>query len=152
MIEDFLHLPPLSTTPVVHLELRISPRIFEKNRNDPNGILRGLGETDSWKNQKSKKSRDTVPLSHCWKKNNIILNRVGLSLLFGHRLECWAGKGEEDQPTCFWHIYQDLGDLNGSNEPLWALSDSLFPGTKNTFTEDHNFFCHNGCLLSLSVW
>jgi hypothetical protein len=47
MIEDFLHLPPVSTTPVANLELRISPRIFEKIRNDPNGILRGLGETDS---------------------------------------------------------------------------------------------------------
>ncbi len=33
-------------TPVVNLELRISPRIFEKIRNGPNGILRGLGETD----------------------------------------------------------------------------------------------------------
>jgi hypothetical protein len=33
------NLPPLSTTPVVHLELRISPRIFEKIRNDLNGIL-----------------------------------------------------------------------------------------------------------------
>ncbi len=33
----------------VNLELRISPRIFEKIRNGPNGILRGLGETDSWK-------------------------------------------------------------------------------------------------------
>jgi hypothetical protein len=30
MIEDFFHLPPVSTTPVVHLELRISPRILEK--------------------------------------------------------------------------------------------------------------------------
>jgi hypothetical protein len=29
-IEDFLHLPPVSTTLVVHLELRISPQIFEK--------------------------------------------------------------------------------------------------------------------------
>ena len=28
-------------------ELRISPRIFEKIRNCPNGILKGLGETDS---------------------------------------------------------------------------------------------------------
>ncbi len=28
--EDFTHLPPVSTTPVVNLELRISPRIFEK--------------------------------------------------------------------------------------------------------------------------
>ncbi len=40
-------LPPVSTTPatnlppVVHLELRISPRIFEKIRNGPNSILRG---------------------------------------------------------------------------------------------------------------
>ncbi len=49
MIEDFFHLPP-----VVHLELQISPRIFEKIRNGPTGILRGLGETDSWKNKKSK--------------------------------------------------------------------------------------------------
>jgi hypothetical protein len=59
--------PPIATTPVVnfatgtavfvapvknlpsvvHLELRISPRIFEKIRNGPNGILRGLGETAS---------------------------------------------------------------------------------------------------------
>ena len=39
-------LPPVSLTTVVNLELRISPRIFEKIRNGPNGILRGLGETD----------------------------------------------------------------------------------------------------------
>jgi hypothetical protein len=39
MIEDFFHLPPVSTTPVVHLELRISPQIFEKILNGPNGIL-----------------------------------------------------------------------------------------------------------------
>ncbi len=49
MIEDFLHLPPVSLTPVANLELRISPRIFEKIWNDPNGIVRGLGETDLWK-------------------------------------------------------------------------------------------------------
>ncbi len=49
MIEDFLHLPPVSTTPVANLEQRIPPRIFEKIRNDPYGILRGLGETDTWK-------------------------------------------------------------------------------------------------------
>ena len=47
MIEDFLHLPPVSLTPVANLKLRISPRIFEKIRNDLNDILRGLGETDS---------------------------------------------------------------------------------------------------------
>jgi hypothetical protein len=46
LIEDFSHLPPVSTTPVVNLELRISPRIFEKIRNGFNGILWGWGETD----------------------------------------------------------------------------------------------------------
>ncbi len=42
MIEDFFYL----------LELRISPRIFEKIRNGRNDILRGLGIHE--KNQKSK--------------------------------------------------------------------------------------------------
>jgi hypothetical protein len=46
LIEDFIHLPPVSATPVVHLEPRISPRIFEKIRNGHIGILRCLGETD----------------------------------------------------------------------------------------------------------
>ncbi len=38
LIEDIFHLPPVSTTPVVNLELRIFPRIFEKNRNGPQGL------------------------------------------------------------------------------------------------------------------
>ncbi len=46
LTKDFLHLPPVSTT-VVHLELKISPHIFEKIRNGPNGIVTGLWETDS---------------------------------------------------------------------------------------------------------
>ncbi len=41
------NLPPVSLTPVVHLDLQTSPRIFEKIRNDPNVIIRGLGEGDS---------------------------------------------------------------------------------------------------------
>jgi hypothetical protein len=32
--------------PVVYLDLRISPRIFEKIRNNPNVIFKGLGEDD----------------------------------------------------------------------------------------------------------
>jgi hypothetical protein len=54
MIEDFFYLPPVSTTPVVHLELRISPQIFAKIWNAPNGIIRALGETDSWKKPEAK--------------------------------------------------------------------------------------------------
>ncbi len=55
------NLPPVSTTLLKlvakfdagvvdtggQLSLQISPRIFEKIRNGPNGILRGLGEIDS---------------------------------------------------------------------------------------------------------
>jgi hypothetical protein len=63
------NLPPVSTTPaelvakfaagvvdnggkfamptVVHLDLQISPRFFEKIRNDPSVIFRGLGKGDS---------------------------------------------------------------------------------------------------------
>jgi hypothetical protein len=37
----------VSLTPVVHLDLRISPQIFGKIRNDHNVIFRGLGEGDS---------------------------------------------------------------------------------------------------------
>jgi hypothetical protein len=36
-------LPPVLLIPVMHLDLRI----FRKNRNGPNGILWGWGETDS---------------------------------------------------------------------------------------------------------
>ncbi len=38
------NLQTVSLTPVVHLDLRISPRIFEKILNGPNGILWGWGE------------------------------------------------------------------------------------------------------------
>ncbi len=44
---NLVNLPPVSLTPVVHIYLRISLRIFEKIRNDSNVIIRGLGEGDS---------------------------------------------------------------------------------------------------------
>ncbi len=47
LIEDFFHFPPVSTTPVANLELRISPRIFENIRNDLYGVLWDSRETDS---------------------------------------------------------------------------------------------------------
>ncbi len=48
------NLPLVSLKPVVHLDLRISPRIFEKIRNDAKVIIRGLGEDDSWKKPEAK--------------------------------------------------------------------------------------------------
>jgi hypothetical protein len=44
---NFTNLPLVSLIPVVHLDSRISPRIFEKIRNGLNGILWSWGETDS---------------------------------------------------------------------------------------------------------
>ncbi len=54
LLEGFFHLPPVSLTPVANLELRISPRIFKKILNSPNGIIRGLGETGSRKKPEAK--------------------------------------------------------------------------------------------------
>jgi hypothetical protein len=55
MVENFAtgvvdtsgNLPPVSLIPVVNLDLRISPQIFEKIRIGPNGILWCWEETDS---------------------------------------------------------------------------------------------------------
>ncbi len=49
-----LFLPTLSMTPVVHLELLISPWIFKKIQNDPNWIFMGLGKLIHEKNLNSK--------------------------------------------------------------------------------------------------
>jgi hypothetical protein len=56
LLEDFFHLPPVSLTPVVHLEPRISPQIFKKIRNGRIGILSAWGKLIHEKNQKSKMS------------------------------------------------------------------------------------------------
>ncbi len=40
-------LSPVSMTPAININWRISPRIFVKILNDPDGILRGPGEADS---------------------------------------------------------------------------------------------------------
>ncbi len=60
--EDFCHLPPVAATPVVHLELRISPRIFGKNSKRPYWYTQGLGGNWFMKKNRSRKSRGTVPL------------------------------------------------------------------------------------------
>jgi hypothetical protein len=41
LIEDFFHLPPVSATPVVNLELPISPRLLEKRGKRRNNRVRG---------------------------------------------------------------------------------------------------------------
>jgi hypothetical protein len=41
------NLPPVSLISVVHLDLQISPQIFEQILNDPGVIFRGLGKDNS---------------------------------------------------------------------------------------------------------
>ncbi len=45
---------PMSLILMVHHDLRISPWVFEHNRNDTSVFFRGLGEDDSWKKPKAK--------------------------------------------------------------------------------------------------
>jgi hypothetical protein len=61
LIEDFFYLPPVSMTPMVHIELRISLRNFKKSCDDPTGLIRGLGETDPCRKPEDK---NLVTLSH----------------------------------------------------------------------------------------
>ncbi len=46
---EFPLLSPMSLTQLINVHSRISPRMFEKNRNGPIGILRGQGEFDEKK-------------------------------------------------------------------------------------------------------
>jgi len=55
-------LSPVSLTPLINIHSGLSLRIFEKSRNDPNEILRGPGDTYSWKKNFSRKSRVRLPL------------------------------------------------------------------------------------------
>jgi hypothetical protein len=54
LLTPVANLPPVLLIPVVHLELRLSPQIFEKIRNGPNAILWGWGEADSSKKPEAK--------------------------------------------------------------------------------------------------
>jgi hypothetical protein len=54
-------LPPVSLTPVVHLDLRISPQISKKFETVLMGHS-GAGGKLTHEKTRSKKSRDTVPL------------------------------------------------------------------------------------------
>ncbi len=56
LLEDFFNLPPVSLTPVVHLEPRISPRIFEKFEMAVKVYSDAWGKLIHEKNQKSKVS------------------------------------------------------------------------------------------------
>ncbi len=82
------NLPPVSLIPVVHLDLRISPQIFEKFRNDLNVIIRGLGEGDSCKKTWNKKSCETVPLNRRFTVTAVMITSLSFTFIEASFLVC----------------------------------------------------------------
>ncbi len=100
---------------------------------------------------RSRKSRDTVPLSQCWKKNNIILNHVGLSLFWPQvGMLGWKRGRRTNQPVSdiFIKIWETLTGQMNRCEPY----QTVYFQEPRTRLQKTAIFCHNGCLLSLSVW
>jgi hypothetical protein len=81
-------IPVANLPPVAHLDLRISPQIFEKIQNGPNGILWARGKLIHEKTR-SKKSCDTVPLKRC---NNTSFTPKKISL----KNSMWVSKNSEN--------------------------------------------------------
>ncbi len=63
-------LSPVSLTLLINIHSWLSPRIFEKSRNDPNGMLKGPGDTDSWKKKLKPKISCQTPFkfTECFSK------------------------------------------------------------------------------------
>ncbi len=73
-ISNFFSFLAVSLTPLINIYSRISPRIFGKIWNGPNGILRGPVYTDYEKNLMSKIS--------CQTPFKVIFTNLGLQLLY----------------------------------------------------------------------
>ncbi len=71
ILQNFYLLSPVSLTPLTNKHSRISPRTFEKNRNSPFGVLRGLGglEADKYRVGLPLNSR----ISLVYKRENIFV-------------------------------------------------------------------------------
>ncbi len=127
MIEDFLHLPPVSLTPVANLELRISPIIFEKFETTLMVYSGAWGKLIREKNQKSKISwhRPFKPASWWWQAGN----GIHLFSPIISRPDTQQGGGEgggvdligSDRPGSAWRVYTYIG-------LCWAWLTRLFSG------------------------
>jgi hypothetical protein len=98
--------------PVVHPDLRISPRIFENILNDPNVIFRGLGKDDLWKKPEAK-TLETLSLYDCsvftkyfckdwvgWQERHIVLQTVRQVDQIQPRLKLSSQPSELQQLPC----------------------------------------------------
>ncbi len=111
-------LPPVTLIPVVHLDLRISPRIFEKIRNDPTVIFRSLWEDDSWKKTWSKKSSDTFPL----RTTSPFILLLGYFLLHDLQADEKGGCGVEIKPGYLWNGPPGTRPGQPTQEQKWLMA------------------------------
>ncbi len=131
---------------VVHLDLWISPQIFEKIWNDPDVIFRGLAEDDSWKNLKQLISW------HCPFKWYFTLG-----LAWRGRWNPWRQPPPHRQPTRKWTKYFLLLFRYLENfrifcfifNPLWVLNSKtktmlFFLGFFFNISTEH------GCLFHIT--
>jgi hypothetical protein len=61
------------------------PRIFEKIRNGPKGVLMGPGDTDSWKKNWSRKSHVRLPLRCIHPNYFFIVSNVSVEFVLIYR-------------------------------------------------------------------
>jgi hypothetical protein len=85
----------MSLTPVIHIHSQISLWIFKKIWNEPIGILRDWGDTDSWKNLKLKVLCQTLLTNIIYLKSfEPFLTNINISpTVFGNSkslLTCWV--------------------------------------------------------------
>jgi hypothetical protein len=90
-ISKILSFSPVSLTPLINIHSQISPRICEKIRNDPNGILIAGGTLIYEKNLMSKISCQT-PFK-CTIQNKIFLHIFTVAVAGSVVGCCWRGVG-----------------------------------------------------------
>ncbi len=110
MIEDFFHLPPVSTTPVVHFELRIYMQIFKNIWNGSNDILRGLEESDSLKKTRCWQWHHSIGLALSCARGNFQTYWCRLRPVRGLKLLC--------QP-CFYHLQTIIEMSKTKGQMFW---------------------------------
>ncbi len=103
--EHFFHLPPVSTTPVVHLELRISPGIFEKILNGPNSTLQGQNTEISKQIFPEKEYRGLSTNFHIHMSvSDLYISTIGLPILLEEICRPILGPYKSVTDTWMWKL------------------------------------------------
>jgi hypothetical protein len=83
------NLSPVSLTRLINIHSWLSRRIYEKSRNDPNGLLRGPGDTDSWKKKLRSKISCQTPFKQDRLRKKIFFSWKALETIQNHVWTRW---------------------------------------------------------------